>query len=299
MKINKNEFETLLSSINCCYAKDCIAKLPSIKDFPDNIFDKYNYVDLDYLLSFAKSITNVYFKSVCYRILSIIKFKNSRDNNTVLDIKYIWKYIYDSIMIIPNNSTISSIGSQGFLSIPLYKFENDKNNFDFIRMHIWDKSLSSYINQDKCDKFSIHTHSFYAQSWILCGKIINKRFKVDLSKHITDKALFTIEYNKTLNEVNQHTSSAVNTNNYVDINQIGHEEYIQGTTYIVDAGNYHSSISASKDDVSATLFSFTGKSGLVEQSYVVGPSEILSSEINRKMYIDPSELLNKIQNQII
>jgi hypothetical protein len=42
------------------------------------------------------------------------------------------------------------------------------------------------------------------------------------------------------------------------------------------------------------LFSFTGKK--VATSIVVGPKEIQSSEVNRKVNIDPKELLLKLIN---
>lgn len=69
---------------------------------------------------------------------------------------------------------------------------NEMSMFEFIRLHIWDKSLEDYIDQNASTNFSIHTHSFHAHSWIVTGKIINDRYTVTES----DKISPYIIYNK-------------------------------------------------------------------------------------------------------
>lgn len=293
MTIKRNEFEQLIASINCCYAKEVFANLPNINDFPPTIFDGLN-IELDKLHSLIDSISNVYLKSVVLRLIAISELRRARDNGLKFEISRVWNLLSESILILPVNATISSIGSQGFLSIPLFKDDKVKESFDFIRLHIWDNSLLNYINSKACENFSIHTHSFYAESWVLCGKVVNDRFKVNIKTFPTKNSLFTVGYNKSLNEINQHTSSANNTNTFVEINQISHETYMQGGNYFIKAGDYHRSGSEGENGLSATLFSFTAANGLVDQSYVTGPSEIKSSQINRKMHIDPTELLKSI-----
>ena len=264
------------------------------------IIDKEGLIDTNLLLSFSNKQSNNYIKSIANRIVSTVLIKDSIDNDIKFEIKDVWKLISESILIIPPNCTISSIGSQGFLSIPLYKFEKEKEktSFEFIRLHIWHNDLLELIDKDTCDKFSIHTHSFFAQSWIICGKIVNDRFNVTVSKKVTDKSLFSIGYNKTLNEVNQHTSVAINEEIYANTDQISHELYMPGGKYEIKAGDFHRSSSETLDGLSATIFMFSGKLGLVDKSFVVGPSEIKTSEINRKMHIDPKEFLNNIDKQI-
>lgn len=298
MNITDLNFKEFLNSINKCYSKNCQAKLPEIDDFPFQLFDHENRIIENELIAFTDNLPDTFLKSVSLRILAIILIHKSRDEKKELDIKEVWKLISESILIIPKEDTISSIGSQGFLSIPLYKNEEVKSNFDFIRLHIWDTSLSQYIDKEKCDKFSIHTHSFFAESWPICGKIVNDRFSAEISQLKTKYSLFTVAYNKTLNEVNQHTSEAINTGEDVDLKQISHEVYMPGSHYQIDAGKYHKSVSIGENGISATLFSFTAKNGLVNQSYVIGASEIKTSEINRKMYIDPTTLINKIDKEI-
>lgn len=298
MNKTDHNFELLLSSINKCYSKECQIKLPKSKDFPSWLFNSEQNLNQEKLFNFAQKTKNPYLKSVSFRILAIIKIQDVRETNKELNIENVWELISNSIHIIPKECTISSIGSQGFLSIPLFKYEEEKANLDFIRLHIWDKSLNQYIDSEKREKFSIHTHSFFAESWLICGKIINDRFSVNISKSKTDNSLFTIQYNKSLNEVNQHTSSAVNTGIGVDLKQISHEIHMKGSYYKIDAGKYHKSGSIGDNGISATFFSFTAKNGLVDESFVVGESEIKSSKINRKMYIDPTIFLQKINNEI-
>ena len=298
MKKTKYQFDKFLSSINKCYSEDCQKRLPKQKDFPSHLFDsKVNLIE-EKLLDFSKEINDSYIKSISLRMLAIIKILNARESNKELDINSVWELVSESIQLLPKECTISSIGSQGFLSIPLFKYEQDISQFDFIRLHIWDKELSKFIDTKKCEKFSIHTHSFFAESWPICGKIVNDRFEAKESKSKTKNSLFTVQYNKSLNEVNQHTSKAVNTGINIELKQISHEVYMSGSHYQIDAGKYHRSISIGENDVGATFFSFTAKNGLVSQSYVVGESEIDSSEINRKMYIEPTKFLKKINNEI-
>jgi hypothetical protein len=173
------------------------------------------------------------------------------------------------------------------------------SNFEFIRLHIWDKSLNKYIDEKASNNFSIHTHSFHAHSWIITGRIINDRYIVTESKNATPYIRFTINYNKTLSKINQHTSTASNDNVFVTANQISHEVYMSGGSYQIKAENYHNSGTEDQDGLSATFFSFTAKNGMVDTSYVVGPAEQKESVINRRMHIDPKYLLEKIEKKQI
>jgi hypothetical protein len=297
MRIDKNNFDIFLDSIAKCYSLECYDKLPKSENFPDELFKTENKLDVAELLKYAAN-QNVYFLSISKRIAGVLNIQKARETKSKLDIRNTWNLISESISIIPISSTISSIGSQGFLSIPLYKNDLKLENFDFIRLHIWENSLLKYINIETCEKFSIHTHSFYAKSWVINGAVINDRFKINETNENTDYSLFTVGYNKSLNEINQHTSSANNNNINISLKQISHEIHMPESSYEIEAGHYHQSGSSSNSGLSATFFSFTGKDGLVDKSYVVGPSNIQTSEINRKMHIDPTELLNQINLEV-
>ena len=139
-----------------------------------------------------------------------------------LNIKFVWNLIAKSIRIIPIDYTISSIGSQGFLSIPLYKKDNSLDTFDFIRLHIWDDSLDKLIDVEKMENFSIHSHTFFAKSWIITGKIINDRYDFTTNSDDGEHSFFEVVYNNSLNQVNQHSSKAVNKNINTKLNQNYH-----------------------------------------------------------------------------
>lgn len=297
--MTKSDFENHIYCINRCYSETIKNKLPSIKDFPKTLFNK-ELIDFEKLKSFSNQQENLFIKSVVNRIIAVNKIQKSRKNNSYLDIKLVWKLIAESIMILPGESAISSIGSQGFLSIPLYKYDEKMKNFDFIRLHIWDNSLKKYIDEEIVTKFSIHTHSFLAQSWIISGKVINERYSVKKTNDTNAKySLFQIKYNKTLDNINKHSSTAVNSGINVIVDKLCYEEHLENSTYSINAGDYHKSISLGDDGLSATFFSFTTKGNEPSQSYVTGPKNLDNSAINRKMYIDPKYLINKLDNLIL
>ncbi len=297
MTKNSFDFEKLLDSVNSCYAESVNASLPLISDFPENTYDSQG-LNENQLKIFHKSTKDLYLKSVCDRLLAISRIQNAREQNTEFDIKEVWNLIYLSISNLPDGSIISSVGSQGFLSIPLYRYRKDMSQFLFIRLHIWDDSLNQHISTDNRKKFSIHSHAFHARSWILAGSILNERYSVVTTSSKKENSLFEIKYNKTIRKVNKHTSNAVNTKTNAELKKISKEQYFPSSSYEVSAGDYHKSGTLSEDGLSASIFSFTAKDGNVPKSFVVGPSEIENSKINRKTQIDPTYLLNKLDSKI-
>jgi|GEM_PF-1734198 len=292
--LEKYDFETLLNSINKCYADDFKDSLPKVSDFPKKVFNSTYSINLKSLIEFSETVDNIYTKSVAKRIAGVRHIQYARDNNVKLDLLPTWNLISSSILDLPSECTVSSIGSQGFLSIPLFKYDENMEEFDFIRFHIWHNDLLDYINQEISERFSIHSHSFLAQSWIINGTIINERYSVEKTNENSESSLFKIEYNKTLNKVNQHTSSAVNTGQNVNVIKLEKEAYQTNETYKINAGDYHKSYSEGKSGLSSTFFSFTTQNKTVVQSNVTGPSKMQTSEINRKMHIDPKLLILEI-----
>jgi len=278
-----HDFETILKSINRCYSKAVAEDLPAAENFING--------------ELINSGNNLH-KSVALRISAISALQKARDTNVKLDFKDTWSKISESIKIIPVDATISSIGSQGFLSIPLFKYDMDMKDFEFIRLHIWDTSLDKYVNKETRDNFSVHNHLFHADSWILCGQIINDRYIVEAMETNEINSFFAIEYNGTLNEINQHTSTAKRTNIFAKSKQVSHEIYMQEGNYSIKAGEFHKSGSNDKSGVSATLFSFTTDNNFQGPSSVIGPSNIQSSEINRKDSIDSRELIRQIDEKV-
>lgn len=294
----KIPFKDYLHAIARCYADKVQKYLPETSDFPDSIFTNDCNILISKLTEFSKSVDNNYLTSVTDRMIGLWLIQDSRDKTSPLNIAETWNYISKSILNIDDEATISSIGSQGFLSIPLFKFDKKMSSFEFIRLHIWHDELLKHIDSNKSDKFSIHSHSFHAQSWIINGKIINKRFTVELKDDNQDFSLFEIKYNETLNKVNQHTSIAVNTNKKAFVQVSAQEEFNMGNSYEIKTGEYHSSSSAGKNGLASTFFSFTATDKIIPKSYVVGPSTIESSKINRKVHINPKEFIKLIDDNI-
>ena len=277
------DFEKTLAAVNNCYSDEFQLYLPKPVDFENG-----EIIDKD----------NKFYRSVYLRIKAINQIQLARDSFKEIDLKSVWQKISESIKLIPSKAIVSSIGSQGFLSIPLFKYDLDMTKFEFIRLHIWDKSIDEVVNRYAATNFSIHNHMFQANSWILCGKILNDRFKVYPSDNESPYSYFAIDYNKTLNQINQHTSTAYRTNTFALVKQISHEEYFQKGTYNIRAGDFHKS-GANDAGVSATLFSFTADNNFQgKPSSVIGPSSVQSSEINRKMFFDPTELILEIDKKI-
>ncbi|MDN3594320.1 hypothetical protein [Zunongwangia endophytica] len=295
--ISEKEFKTFYEPLLKGYGGEFKTVIKSKNDICELIYLDSKIVSIDKLISLIKKETDIYVKSIVCRLIGVREIIYCRENKKKLDIKFVWELISKSIKIIPINYTISSIGSQGFLSIPLYKFDESLENFDFIRLHIWDDSLNQYIDTEKCENFSIHTHTFFAESWVITGRIINNRFDYNINSKNSKHSFFKVVYNDSLNEVNRHTSKAVNEKIDIELYQTSEEIHFKNGNYKIDAGKLHKSGHTNSPLPSATFFSFTGKNGL-DKSIVIGPKHISESEINRKMIIDPTELLNKINTQI-
>ncbi|MDO6739475.1 hypothetical protein [Wenyingzhuangia sp. 2_MG-2023] len=295
--ISEKEFKTFYEPLLKGYGEEFKAIIKSKNDICELIYLDSKIVSIDKLISLIKKETDIYVKSIVCRLIGVREIIYCRENKQKLDIKFVWELISKSIKIIPIKYTISSIGSQGFLSIPLYKFDESLESFDFIRLHIWDDSLNQYIDTEKCENFSIHTHTFFAESWVITGEIINNRFDYNINSKNSKHSFFKVVYNDSLNEVNQHTSKAVNEKIDIELYQTSEEIHFKNGNYKIDAGKLHKSGHTNSPLPSATFFSFTGKNGL-DKSIVIGPKHISESEINRKMIIDPTELLNKINTQI-
>lgn len=280
--MNISEFERLLTSIKRCYANKFQNKLPGIDDF-----DSGSLIDTD----------NNWYRSVALRI-EVIRMLMETDAIDI-DVRAIWPKLSESIKILPGEAFSATIGSQGFLSIPLYKFDSELNNFEFIRLHIWDESINKYVNKDTRDNFSIHSHAFNAKSIILCGELINERFKVKESLNPTGKSYFKINYDSTLNNINRHTSTANNTSEPAIVQKISCENYYPGGTYFIKAGEFHKSGVNEYAGTAATIFLFKSDNRRPETSFVIGPDNVLNSEVNREVIIDPIDLIEKIDQKIL
>lgn len=296
-ELTRTEFINLYNPLIKGYSESFKDIIDPETDISSSLFSNSSTISLDQLFNFVKTNQNTFLNSFLYRLIGVREIIYSRENKISFDTKVVWDLISNSIKIIPIEYTISSIGSQGFLSIPLYKYDDTLETFDFIRLHIWDSSLDKYMDLKKCEDFSIHTHTFFAESWVITGKIINNRFDFILDSDEAKHSFFKVIYNDSLNEVNQHTSMAVNKKIDVELFQTSEEIHFAKGHYEIYPGHLHKSGHQNSPHSSATFFSFTGKNGL-DKSIVIGPKSIDKSEVNRKRNIDPVYLMDKIQKQL-
>lgn len=295
--ITRKEFISFYEPLIKGYSESFKSEIASIEMITNLLFNKSDEITFILLQDLLENQSDVFIKSLLYRFLGAREIINSRDNNVYLDVKAVWQLISKSIRIIPTLYTISSIGSQGFLSIPLYKYDQTLETFDFLRLHIWDESLDEYMDLQKVEDFSIHSHTFFAKSWILTGKIINNRFEYIKDSDKAKHSFFKVVYNDSLNEVNQHTSKAVNKKIDAELINVSEEVHYEMGYYEIKPSKLHKSGHNNSPKCSATFFSFTGKDGLGE-SFVIGPKQIEESEVNRKMNISPLNLFDKIDSQL-
>jgi hypothetical protein len=295
--IEKQEFLNYYTPILKGYSESFKNQISSRELLSNDLFKDRGHITTDELTEFINAQDDSSVKSVLNRFLGVREIIHCRDNNLQLDIPVVWNFISKSIRLIPSVHTISSIGSQGFLSIPLYKSDETLENFDFLRLHIWDDSLNDFMDLKKCEDFSIHSHTFFVKSWIITGAVSNDRFEYAKESENAQHSFFKVIYNDSLNEVNQHTSKAVNQNIDVELIQVKKEVHNARDYYEIEPSKLHKSGHLNSPKCSATFFSFTGKDGLGE-SFVIGPKEIKESEVNRKMNISPFALLDKIDKQI-
>lgn len=295
--IDKDTIIDFYGPIVKSYSIDYLRKISAVEDINSLLFVDENKKAVRELINIADDLSDNYISSFIYRLVGVNEIIFCRETDNILDVIEVWKLISKSIRVIPSELTISSIGSQGFLSIPLFKKEASLESFDFIRLHIWDDSLDEYMDFQKCLDFSIHSHTFFAKSWIITGKVKNDRYHYDTNSKKSTHSFFEVQYNKSLNEVNQHSSKAVNKNIYAKLVKTSEEVYFNGGYYEIKPSRLHQSGHLNSPNASATFFSFTGKDGLGE-SFVIGPKDIEESEINRKMNIKPIYLLDKIDKQL-
>lgn len=295
--INRQEFIEFYNPLIKGYSESFKNKIDSVDIITDIIFKEKTSINIDNIIKLIKIEQNYYLKSFLNRFIAVREIIYCRENKEQLNVSEVWCFVANSIKQIPSEFTISSIGSQGFLSIPLYKSDLSKETFDFLRLHIWDDSLNKYMDLKKCDDFSIHSHTFFAKSWIITGKVINDRYNLLINSENSNHSFFEVVYNNSLNEVNQHTSKAVNKNINIEVTKTSFEVHFANGYYEIEPSKLHKSGHINSPDCSATFFSFTGKDGLGE-SFVIGPKQIQVSEINRKTIIDPTKLIEKIDKQI-
>ncbi|PKA99230.1 hypothetical protein B0O79_2934 [Flavobacteriaceae bacterium MAR_2009_75] len=281
----------------------------ALSTLPDNTQDS---VDVDSLLemwsdaeitepnliNICEKETEPIKKSLWLKCLIAYKVFDAQEGKSSININEIYTLIYNSLNLLDEEQILSRIGSQGFLSIPVFRLDKKEESFDLLRLHIWDKELEQHINREKADNFSIHSHQFHAHSWILSGNVHNTLYEVQPAESQTDYSHFEIKWKNNLKKVNERQSIASNTKKYVSVDKTSRSEYSAGQAYTIPAGKFHKSGTNKDQPINSTLFLFSSKFSRVPKSFVLGPSYIHESEINRSKDIDAKPLLKKLKNHI-
>lgn len=267
--LNKKELINIFKGIIPTFSGSSRQLLPSEIDVEDAFFTvNVKELTIDELLNINTG-THSYLEAIKYRIAAIfliLKDFHEISNNQcqLIPGKLIWSMVYKSIVNLNGSDILATIGSQGFLSIPLYHQDKKDISFDFLRLHVWDKSFVDQIDWEKTKTFSIHSHQFHAQSRILLGEIENQRYEIEESATSSDYSFFNIEWNN-LENVNQKSSNAVNTGRFVKVAANNKELYQRDSAYEVAAGDFHKS-EVNINCTSATLFLFSSTKGKVDRS---------------------------------
>lgn len=224
----------------------------------DEILEEYSINESPSAISFIKLV-----------VLSDYSLKAFRARKKI-NTQFAWRLIFECLTFFNKDNPVSTIGSQGFLSIELYRFESNKNR-KILRLHIWDESFS--INSQSIDfgKYKIHSHLFNTQSHVLAGSVLNERFDVFNSSETTMNSLYRINWKSTTDEkgfLKRESELIVDTND-ITIKKLSSETIIMGQEYSVSINEYHSSKSITP--ITATLFLFNSDDGLNDLSKVVGP----------------------------
>lgn len=212
-----------------------------------------------------------FIKQVILTHYALDSFESQNKINTL----FVWRLLYDTLLYFRKNDPISGLSSAGFLAIELYRFE-ENSILKILRLHLWSETFSNSFQKNEFSKYKVHSHLFNAQSHMLNGKILNKRFTVNDSVNPTDLTLYKIIWK--LNDdpkspYKRQSKLEVDRVN-VQINNISTELISSGQSYTISVNEFHSSESISP--LSATLFLFNSEVGKSEYSMVVGPSNDVS-----------------------
>jgi hypothetical protein len=224
----------------------------------DELLEEYSITESQSAISFIKLV-----------ILSDYSLKSFRARKKI-NTQFAWRLIFEILTFFNKNNPVSNIGSQGFLSIELYRFESNKDR-KILRLHIWDESF--LINSQDIDfgKYKIHSHLFNAQSHVLAGSVLNERFDVLNSSENTEKSLYRINWKSNTDEngISKRESQLIVDTNDIRINKLSSETITIGQDYSVSINEFHSSQPITP--IAATLFLFNSGDGLNDLSKVVGP----------------------------
>jgi hypothetical protein len=269
--ISKNEFKSIGDNL----IKHIIPKEFHIRIDIDNlilrIYRDKNLLEYDEILNKYSSTESPsainFIKFLVLSDYSLKAFKARKRINT----QFAWRLIFDCLTFFKKDNPNAGIGSQGFLSIELYRFESERNR-KILRLHIWNESFANEFKSNDFGKYKVHSHLFGAQSHVLAGNILNERYEVIKSNDLSENSLYRIDWESKTDEkgITKRKSELNIDLDNVRLKKTSSETITLGQEYSISINEYHSSQSITP--LSATLFLFNSDEGLSDLSKVVGPN---------------------------
>jgi hypothetical protein len=217
-------------------------------------------------------------------LLAGVILQLARENGSkIMDIRGVWPMLYSAINKDCELPLIASLGSQGFLSIPLFFKGNGSNISSILRLHFWHKSMFKDI-KDSYVRSSIHSHRFHATSWVLKGSITDYSYKVTVANHETNYCFFELEWKPSKSEsLDENKSIIKNSGIFADLTEESIQTCQEGQSYEIACGVFHASHVEfpENDSLISTLFLFDAHNGIIESGGVVGPSNVEQEETIR------------------
>ncbi len=311
--ISQVEFKKLVEGVYVTISKDLTFKGVSSNEIVDLFFTSLtkeltasqiltlidNYKNSDFKIAIA-------LRALISGVIIFISREQDDQKNKLTDLRHIWQLLYRTINKTSGIPINASLGSQGFLSIPLYSHGRDRNISELLRIHFWDKSLHEYPTYRSVNLFSIHSHQFHATSWVLKGNINNTLFKVEPTEVKDEKngyCFFNIEWDETKEyRSNLKKSFAVNSGQFVTVKKESTEKFLEGQSYEINCGDFHDSfvdLNSGQNAITSTLFLFDGTKGRIKKSDVVGPANIQKNEVIRENDVDSYSLIEKLNSMLL
>ncbi len=268
--ISRNLLEFSLSD----YAEDI-----NHEELCRQIFRTNYSTDFSTLVHFIQSEPNELNKHFLKWILLVQLCTNTYKNEGPISVGVLWDFCYSVLCFFKNSKDSVSVGSQGFASIEIFRWE-EKEHRKILRLHIWNDEIKDSHKQ----LYSVHSHRYHGQSIVLTGKLINTRYDVKQSESKSDFSLYQIAWNQELKGKENYgwKSSLKPYLKNVSIKANAKETYSKGDRYFIKPSEFHSSETESK--VTASIFFFDSKLGALNDSFVVGEVDQTEPRFNYKEF---------------
>lgn len=214
------------------------------------------------------------------------------DSMTAQELELAWLVIQNALQspLYANKRAVRS--HQGFLSVPLCDLNNpDGTNEELWRVHLW---LPNRPQPD--ERFFIHSHKSWAQSWILCGEGTDGQYEVEPVKRQDEAthAIFELADQKVITHRDRRAKIR-NTERFVNVRRPNLRPHTRDMSYVVPAETFHTS-QIPLSTAHATVFLFDATRGYSARGGVsLGPKDVPELDQDR----DPGNISAKFVASVI